>query len=90
MFSHILVDVLSLTWMVAWSGSVENPFSSLFLLPIALSILALPSRWIWATAVASMAGYCAPALLARELPHVHGLFSDAFSIQWRRMPHRCA
>ncbi|WP_218042857.1 ATP-binding protein [Steroidobacter gossypii] len=80
LFSHILIDVLLLTWMVAWSGGVENPFSSLFLLPIALSILALPSRWVWATAAASMAGYCASALLARELPHVHGVFSDAFSI----------
>lgn len=79
-FTHILVDILLLTWMVAWSGGVENPFSSLFLLPIALSILALPSHWIWATAAASMAGYCVSALLARELPHVHGVFSDAFSI----------
>lgn len=79
-FSHILVDIVSLTWMVAWSGGVENPFSSLFLLPIALSILALPIRWVWATAAASMVGYCVSALLARELPHVHGVFTDAFSI----------
>lgn len=79
-FLHILVDVISLTWMIAWSGGIENPFSSLFLLPIALSILALPGPWVWGTAVACMLGYGISALLAQELPHVHGLFGDAFSI----------
>jgi len=79
-FAHILFDVLLLTWMVGWSGGVENPFSSLFLLPIALSILALPGRWIWATAAASLAGYLASALFARPLPPVHGLMGDAFSL----------
>jgi len=56
-FAHILVDIAALAWLIGWSGGVENPFSSLFLLPIALS-----------------------ALLARDLPHVHGLFDDAFSL----------
>jgi two-component system sensor histidine kinase RegB len=79
-FGHMLVDIVVLAWMVAWSGGVENPFSSLFLLPIALSILALPGRWMAAIAAAAIAGYCASALAGRELPHVHGLFSDAFGI----------
>lgn len=80
LFLHILMDVISLSWMVAWSGGVENPFSSLFLLPIALSILALSGYWVWATAAACLAGYGISALLARELPHVHGIFGDTFSI----------
>lgn len=79
-FAHILVDVISLTWMVGWSGGIENPFSSLFLLPIAVSILALPGRWVWATAGASLLGYGVSAFFARELPHVHGVFGDAFSL----------
>lgn len=78
-FAHMLVDIVSLTWMVAWSGGIENPFSTLFLMPIALSILALPHRWVAATAAASICGYCVSALLGRELPHVHGLFGDTFS-----------
>src|SRR5690606_3478781 len=48
--------------------------------PIALSILVLSSRWIWATAAASVLGYSASALLAQPLPHVHGVFADAFSL----------
>jgi two-component system sensor histidine kinase RegB len=79
-FAHVLVDILVLAWVVAWSGGVENPFSSLFLLPVALSILALRGRWIWATAAASLAGFAASAVLARPLPHVHGVFGDTFTL----------
>jgi two-component system sensor histidine kinase RegB len=79
-FTHMLVDIAVLGWLVAWSGGIENPFSSLFLLPIALSILALHGRWIWATAVASVAGFALAALLAVPLPHVHGAFGDAFDL----------
>jgi two-component system sensor histidine kinase RegB len=79
-FGYMLVDILVLAWMVGWSGGVENPFSSLFLLPIALSILSLSQRWIWATAAASALGYGISAWFARPLPHVHGVFGDAFSL----------
>jgi len=79
-FCYMLVDILVLAWMVGWSGGVENPFSSLFLLPIALSILSLSQNWIWATAAASALGYGVSAWFARPLPHVHGVFGDAFSL----------
>lgn len=79
-FAHVLVDIASLTWMVAWSGGIENPFSSLFLLPIALSIFALSHRWILATAFASLLGYFVSAFFAHELPHVHSMFGDTFSL----------
>src|SRR5690606_3841914 len=79
-FAHVLVDILVLAWMVGWSGGVENPFSSLFLLPVALSILALHGRWIWATAAASVVGFAGSAVLARPLPHVHGVFGDTFTL----------
>lgn len=79
-FVHMLFDILILTWMIFWSGGIENPFSSLFLLPIALSILALPAGWTWATAVAGGIGYGISAWFGSELPHVHGAFGDAFSL----------
>ncbi len=66
--------------MVGWSGGIENPFSSLFLMPMVLSILALPARWAWASAGASLAGYALTLLAGRELPHVHGLMGDTFSL----------
>lgn len=79
-FGHLLVDIAVLTWLIFWSGGTENPFSSLFLLPIALSVLALPTTWVFATAAACAVGYAVSTLLARELPHVHLAFDDAFSL----------
>ena len=79
-FLHLVVDIAVLTWQVGWSGGIENPFSSLFLLPIALSILALPSAWIWLTAAASVAGFAVSAILAHPLPHVHGAMGDTFNL----------
>jgi two-component system, sensor histidine kinase RegB len=79
LFAHVVVDVAVLGWQVAWSGGIENPFASLFLLPIAMSILALPARWVWATAAISMLGYGLSVLLGVPLPHVHGA-GDVFNL----------
>jgi two-component system sensor histidine kinase RegB len=77
---HLLVDIGVLAWLVAWSGGMENPFSSLFLLPIALSTLALPTRLVWVVAAACAAGYAASALFGRDLEHVHSALGDAFGL----------
>ena len=79
-FAHLLADIASLAWMVGWSGGIENPFSSLFVLPMVLSILALPPGWAWGCAAASIAGYAMAVLAGRELPHVHGMTGDAFGL----------
>jgi two-component system sensor histidine kinase RegB len=83
--AHLGVDVLVLTWLVAWSGGIENPFSSLFLLPIAISILALSATGIWVTAALSIAGYGVSAAFARPLPHVHNLLGDTFNLHMAGM-----
>jgi two-component system sensor histidine kinase RegB len=77
---HLLVDIGVLAWLVAWSGGMENPFSSLFLLPIALSTLALPTHLVWSVAAACATGYAASALFGRELEHVHSALGDAFGL----------
>ena len=78
--AHILVDVAVLTWMIAFSGGMENPFASLFLIPIAVAILALPPRLLGLTAVASIAGYFASTLFGRELPPVAGMLGGTFGL----------
>jgi two-component system sensor histidine kinase RegB len=80
LFVHLLVDIAVLSWQVGWSGGIENPFASLFLLPIALSILALPPVWIWYTAAASLAGFALCVWLGRPLPHVHVAMGDTFNL----------
>lgn len=71
-FAHMLVDVAVLSWLVAWSGGISNPFSSMFLLLIAVSALALPLRWVLATGAACLLGYVLAAVAGRPLPHAHG------------------
>ena len=80
LFVHLLVDITVLAWQVAWSGGIENPFASLFLLPIALAILALPPGWVWAVAVCALVGFGICVSLGRPLPHVHGAMGDAFNL----------
>jgi two-component system, sensor histidine kinase RegB len=80
LFVHLLVDITVLAWQVAWSGGIENPFASLFLLPIALAILALPPGWVWAVAVCVLCGFGFSVSLGSPLPHVHGVMGDAFNL----------
>jgi two-component system, sensor histidine kinase RegB len=77
---HILVDIAALTWMIAMSGGMENPFASLFLIPIAVAILALPPRLMGLAALTSGAGYFASTLFGRELPPVAGMLGGTFGL----------
>ncbi len=79
-FSHIAVDVLVLAVLIACSGGPANPFTSLFLLPIAFAALVLRQSWIFATAVLCGLGYALAAAFGRELPHVHALAMDGFDL----------
>lgn len=73
-FVHVLVDTAVLAWLVAWTGGIANPFASLFLLPIALTAMALPRGWAVATAVASALGYLLAVSFGQPLPHLHDRF----------------
>ncbi|MCK9490058.1 MAG: ATP-binding protein [Xanthomonadales bacterium] len=74
---HLAVDIIVLSWLIAWSGGLTNPFGSLFLLPIALAALALPNRQVIAVAVLALVGYAVSAWIGKPLPYPHhdtGLF----------------
>ena len=77
---HVLVDIAVLTWMIALSGGMENPFASLFLIPIAIAILALPPRLMGLTSALSGLGYLVSTLFGRELPPVAGLLGGPFGL----------
>jgi len=77
---HILADITVLAWLIAWSGGIENPFASLFLMPIALSILALPTRLVIPVAIASITGYLLSTTLGRDLPPASGVMLGAFGL----------
>lgn len=79
-FLHMLVDIAVLAWLVASSGGMENPFASLFLIPIALSILALPPRLMALIAAASITGYFASTAFGRDLPPVPTVIGGDFGL----------
>lgn len=70
-FFHLLIDIAVLAWMVGWSGGIHNPFGLLFLVMIALAALALPPRWAFAAALASLAGYGVSAVFGQPLDSPH-------------------
>lgn len=78
--AHLSFDIAVLAWLIGCSGGAMNPFAPLFLLPIALAAVALPARWVIATALLCCIGYAASALLGQPLPHVHGVTGDAFNL----------
>ena len=78
--AHAGVDIAVLAWLIGCSGGAMNPFAPLFLLPIALVAVALPPRWVVATAILGGLGYATSSYFGRPLPHVHGLFGDAFDL----------
>ncbi|UNK41180.1 ATP-binding protein [Luteimonas sp. S4-F44] len=73
-FAHVLVDTAVLTWLVAWTGGIANPFASLFLLPIALTAMALPPAWAVAAALSCVGGYMLSVHFGQPLPHLHDRF----------------
>ena len=77
--AHIGADVAVLAWLIAWSGGVTNPFTSLFLLPIAFASLALPAHRIYVVAAMCCAGYALSVALGQPLPHAHGMV-DGFDL----------
>ena len=73
-FVHGLVDTAVLSWLLAWTGGIANPFASLFLLPIALTAMALPRRWAVATALTCVLGYLLAVAFGQPLPILHDRF----------------
>ncbi len=68
----LAADLGALTWALFHSGGVMNPFTMLYLLPVALTAVVLPPSRVVALAVAGIIGYGVLARWAPALPHVHG------------------
>jgi len=67
----MIADALLLTATLAFSGSYSNPFSTLYLVNVALATVLLPPRWAWAVLGVSLAGF--GSLFALDLLKPGGL-----------------
>ncbi len=60
---HLLGDSLALTALLALSGGVTNPFTTMYFVPMTLATQLSP-RWTWAVAATSLLGFAALFVLA--------------------------
>lgn len=68
----LLLDMAALTWALYFSGGVMNPFTMLYLLPVALTATVLAPSRVLLVALTGACGYAWLALAAPPLPHLHG------------------
>jgi two-component system sensor histidine kinase RegB len=78
--AQLTVDVAVLAWLIAWSGGAMNPFTSLFLLPVALVAVALPMRWVVWMALICATAYGISAAFGKPLEHIHSAFGTTFDL----------
>lgn len=68
----LALDLAALTWALFHSGGVMNPFTMLYLLPVALGAVVLPPSRVLAIVLAGLLGYATLLRWAPPLPHLHG------------------
>lgn len=56
-FNHLLVDVAALTAILYFTGGASNPFITLFIFPLIISVTVLPARFAWILAGVTLVCY---------------------------------
>lgn len=71
---HLLLDALILTVFLVGSGGAANPFVSLYLLPVAMAGVTLPSRMAWAVLICGggLHSFLIYRLLSEHVQHQDG------------------
>lgn len=68
-FGHLLVDVAALTLVLFWAGGSTNPFVSFYLVPIAVSAVALNRRYVLGMTLTCILLYTALLNVYVPMPH---------------------
>ncbi|MDX1811018.1 MAG: ATP-binding protein [Gammaproteobacteria bacterium] len=56
-FYHLLFDIIALTATLFFTGGASNPFITLFIFPIIISVTVLPARYAWLLAAITLSFY---------------------------------
>ena len=56
-FKHLLVDVAALTIVLYFTGGASNPFITLFIFPLIISVTVMPARFSWMFAAITFIAY---------------------------------
>lgn len=68
-FGHLLADVAALTVVLFWAGGSTNPFVSFYLVPIAVSAVALNRRYVLAMTLICILLYTTLLSVYVPIPH---------------------
>jgi len=79
-FAHLALDVAEFTALLYFSGGSTNPFVILYLLPLALTAVALPAAYAWAMAAVTVGCYTLLMFFYVPLPHSHVGHESDFSL----------
>ena len=67
---NLLLDIAALTGLLVWTGGAMNPFTTLYLLQVAIAAILVPRRWSLFVTVAAVGAFGALLLARPEAIHV--------------------
>lgn len=67
---HLLLDTAALTGLLVWTGGAMNPFTTLYLLHVALAAVLVSRRWSLAVALGAVVSFGALLVVKPEAVHV--------------------
>lgn len=76
LFIQLLTDILILTLLLGLSGGASNPFAILYLLPLVISAIILPSSLAWRFTVITVAFYSLIVFVHIPMPQIHSNMSE--------------
>ncbi len=76
LFAQLCVDVLAFTLLLYYTGGSNNPFVSLFLLPLLLVAAVFPKPYIWAMAAITTFSYSILLLFPHHTSHAMSHMPD--------------
>ncbi|MCW8922047.1 MAG: ATP-binding protein [Gammaproteobacteria bacterium] len=80
LFAQLVVDVMTLTCLLYFSGGSTNPFAPLFLLPLVLTAATLSGWYAWAMVALTIGCYSILLFYYVPLPETHAMHGDGFRL----------
>lgn len=77
LFGQLLIDIGALTGLLYLAGGASNPFTMLYLLPLAIGAAALTAPYVWLMAAIEIACYTGLLFWHVPLPHDSGMHHGA-------------
>lgn len=77
----MFVDTAVLTVLLDLTGGASNPFSTLYLVNIALGAVLLPPRWSWALTVATLSGFASLYVHEGATSRAHHIRTEMDALQ---------